>query len=189
MGALHEIGGTLTLGPPKTSASVRTVHLPPFLAALLYLHRQDHGDDQFVFTGTDGGLMRRSNFRNRVWIPAVEGAKTRGWAPLSPGLHFHDLRHTHKTWMIEDGIPEVAQARRLGHRQPGVRDIYSHVSQVMVDQLLAGLQRRWERTITTERQNTTESQMGSRSFAPNVLPGQQNGPSAMIADEPCDQCV
>ena len=31
-GALHEVRGRLELGPPKTPASVRTVHLPPFLA-------------------------------------------------------------------------------------------------------------------------------------------------------------
>ena len=31
-------------------------------------------------------------------------------------MHFHDLRHTHKTWLIEDDIPEIAQAKRLGHR-------------------------------------------------------------------------
>ena len=43
-------------------------------------------------------------------------------------MHFHDLRHTHKTWMIEDSVPEVAEAKRLGHRLPGVRGIYSHVS-------------------------------------------------------------
>ncbi|WP_420813681.1 hypothetical protein [Planosporangium thailandense] len=30
--------------------------------------------------------------------------------------------------MIEDGIPEIAQARRLGHRLGGVRGIYSHVT-------------------------------------------------------------
>lgn len=31
IGALHEIGGTLQLGPPKTEPSARTVTLPPFL--------------------------------------------------------------------------------------------------------------------------------------------------------------
>ncbi len=29
-GALHEVGGTLSLGPPKTKAGARVVHLPPF---------------------------------------------------------------------------------------------------------------------------------------------------------------
>ena len=35
VGALHEIGGRLELGPPKTPASVRTIHLPPFHVELL----------------------------------------------------------------------------------------------------------------------------------------------------------
>lgn len=38
-GALHEVGGRLELGPPKTPASVRTVRLPPFLVDLLRVHR------------------------------------------------------------------------------------------------------------------------------------------------------
>jgi integrase len=37
-GALHEVRGRLELGPPKTPASVRTVHLPPFLADELRAH-------------------------------------------------------------------------------------------------------------------------------------------------------
>ncbi len=35
VGALHEVGGKLYLGPPKTADSVRTVDLPPFLTARL----------------------------------------------------------------------------------------------------------------------------------------------------------
>jgi len=144
IGALHEIGGRLELGPPKTPASVRTVHLPEFLVKILLEHRS-YTDHEHVFTGVDGGLLRRSNFRRRIWLPAVAGHPRRGWAPLFPGLHFHDLRHTQKTWMIEDGIPEVAQHRRLGHRMHGVRGRYSHVSQDMIDMVLDGMQRRWER--------------------------------------------
>ena len=59
-------------------------------------------------------------------------------------MHFHDLRHTHKTWLIEDGIPEVVQARRLGHRLGGVRGIYSHVTPAMRRHLVEALQARWE---------------------------------------------
>lgn len=46
--------------------------------------------------------------------------------------------------MIEDDVPEVAQCRRLGHKMGGVRGVYSHVTQPMIDALLAGMQRRWE---------------------------------------------
>jgi integrase len=37
----------------------------------------------------------------RIWLPALAGDQDHGWGPIKPGLHFHDLRHTHKTWLIE----------------------------------------------------------------------------------------
>jgi hypothetical protein len=55
-------------------------------------------------------------------------------------------RHTHKTWLIEDGIPEIVQARRLGHRLGGVRGIYSHVTPAVRQRLVQALQHRWEST-------------------------------------------
>jgi integrase len=58
-------------------------------------------------------------------------------------MHFHDLRHTHKTWLIEDDIPEVAQAKRLGHRLAGVRGIYSHVTPAMTQRIVDALEHRW----------------------------------------------
>ncbi|GAB3003437.1 tyrosine-type recombinase/integrase [Amycolatopsis acidiphila] len=64
--------------------------------------------------------------------------------PVVPGLHFHGLRHSHKTWMIADGIPEVGQARRLGHEIPNdIREIYSHVAPEVDTRLVDALQRRW----------------------------------------------
>jgi integrase len=69
-------------------------------------------------------------------------------------MHFHDLRHTHKTWLIEDGIPEIAQARRLGHRLPGVRGIYSHVTPAMEQAITDALHRRWQ---TTHPESSTAS--------------------------------
>lgn len=145
-GALHEVHGRLELGPPKTPASVRTVHLPPCLAQALRNHtgQQHH---HHVFTSDRNELLRRSNFRNRTWNPAVAGHAKRGWPAILPGLTFHALRHTHKTWMIEDGIPEVLQHERLGHRLPGIRGIYSHPSQPMIDAMLDALERRWRANI------------------------------------------
>ncbi|WP_242907469.1 tyrosine-type recombinase/integrase [Actinomadura terrae] len=66
------------------------------------------------------------------------------WRPLLEGLTPHGLRHGHKTWMIEDGVPEALQAERLGHTLPGIRGVYSHVSDAMRTELKAKLQRRWE---------------------------------------------
>jgi integrase len=137
----------LQLGPPKTPASARTIHLAPFHTDLLdQLRHHQHSQDssgRFVFTGVDGGLHRRSNFRRRVWLPALTGDPRRGWPPVQPGMHFHYLRHTHKTWLIEDDIPEIAQARRLGHRLPGIRGVYSHVTPVMIARITTSHQARW----------------------------------------------
>ncbi|WP_143121591.1 hypothetical protein [Saccharopolyspora antimicrobica] len=38
IGALHEINGALSLGPPKTAESARTITLPDFLINLLHQH-------------------------------------------------------------------------------------------------------------------------------------------------------
>ncbi|WP_425838400.1 hypothetical protein [Streptomyces fractus] len=43
-------------------------------------------------------------------------------------MTFRHLRHAHRTWLIEDGIPDVAQARRLGHTLNGIDDVYAHVA-------------------------------------------------------------
>jgi integrase len=37
---------------------------------------------------------------------------------IRPGMHFHDLRHAHKAWLIEDGVPQVLQHQRLGTSCP-----------------------------------------------------------------------
>jgi integrase len=143
-GALHELRGRFELGPPKTPASVRPIHLPPFLVDLLSEHRNRNPKARFVFTAANGGLHSRTNFRRRVWVPALAGNTEQGWGPIQPGMHFHDLRHTHKTWLIEDDVPRVVQLDRLGHKPQDVSDRYSHVTRPMIEAMLAALQARWE---------------------------------------------
>ena len=54
------------------------------------------------------------------------------------------MRHGHKTWMAEDGIPEILAEHRLGHEVPGMRGLYAHASDQMREDLKAALQARWE---------------------------------------------
>jgi integrase len=145
VGALHEVQGRLSLGPPKTRDSARDIHLPPFLTHLLNQVLDSHDHDQ-VFCGARGSYHRRSSFSRRVFRPAVDGNFRQHLPPVIEGMHFHDLRHTHKTWLIEDDIPEIAQAKRLGHRLPGVRGIYSHVTPAMQQRITDALQQRWQTT-------------------------------------------
>ena len=66
------------------------------------------------------------------------------WLPVKQGLTPHGLRHSHKTWMAEDGIPDILPEQRLGHQVPGMRGLYTHVSQTMRTELTGALQTRWE---------------------------------------------
>ncbi|MBB4932744.1 integrase [Lipingzhangella halophila] len=76
-----------------------------------------------VFTGARGGQLRRGVFRARFWRPAWDGQpqSEEAWlrSPLLPGFPFNEGRHTHRTWLADDGVPEVARAARLGHRMAG----------------------------------------------------------------------
>ncbi|MFJ9174908.1 tyrosine-type recombinase/integrase [Streptomyces sp. NPDC102360] len=150
MGNLLEVDGHHSYGPPKTAASVRTVTLPPFLNTLLQQDQLRHTHDH-LFTSPRGNNIRRSTFSRRLWAPATRGTTlpdATTWPPLKPGLTFHNLRHTHKTWLIEDNIPDVAQARRLGHTLKGIDDVYAHVADSVDARLLKGLEARWHRSLT-----------------------------------------
>jgi integrase len=79
-------------------------------------------------------------------IPAGDPALA-AWLPVKRALTPHGLRHSKKTWMIEDGIPEILAELSLGHEVPGMRGLYSHVSEQMRQELKEKLQARWERSL------------------------------------------
>ena len=58
------------------------------IAGELRGHWERHPDERFVFAGANGGWLRRSNFRRRVWLPALAGHEARGWARLNRGCFF-----------------------------------------------------------------------------------------------------
>lgn len=52
-----------------------------------------------------------------------------------PTIRFHDLRHSHATFLLLSGIPVKVISERLGHSTTRVtQDIYSHVLPQMQDQ-------------------------------------------------------
>jgi hypothetical protein len=79
-------------------------------------------------------------------LPAADAPLT-CWLPVRGGLTPHGLRHSHKTWMAEVGIPEILAEQRLGHEVPGMRGLYAHASQRMRDKLTDALQARWEESL------------------------------------------
>lgn len=153
-GTLQELNGQFSLGPPKTAESARTISLPPFLTALLGAHLASH-THRHVFVTAEGEHPRRSNFARRVMRPAADGNRNSRnppvpTVPIAPGLTFHGLRHSHKTWLIDAGIPEIAQARRLGHTLDNdIQELYSHVAPNVEQRLLDALQQQWHHALTT----------------------------------------
>ncbi len=119
---LTEVNGQVWLGPPKSKASRRTVTMPAFLVEELAQHlAQYRGSEEWVFSSPLGGPVRRTNFRRRVWLPAVQ-------ASVSAPLRFHDLRHTHAAILIAQSVhPKVLQ-ERLGHASiTTTLDTYGHL--------------------------------------------------------------
>ena len=87
-------------------------------------------------------LPRGSGIRS---IP--DGVPVASWLPLVPGLTAHGLRHGHRTWMAEDGIPDILAEQRLGHEVPGMRGLYTHVSEPMRGTLIKAFQARWQESL------------------------------------------
>ena len=81
--------------------------------------------DAWVFTADKGGVLRPSNFRVKVWLPAIRAA---GLAPLRP----HDLRHTAVALWIAAGANPKEVSVRAGHTSVAFTlDRYGHLSRAM----------------------------------------------------------
>jgi integrase len=117
-----EVRGQLYTGPPKTRAGRRTIGLPRAVVEELAAHMGLVGPaDAHVFTAEKGGVLRTSNFRVKVWLPAVHAA---GLAPLRP----HDLRHTAVALWIAAGANPKEVSVRAGHTSVSFTlDRYGHL--------------------------------------------------------------
>ena len=116
---------------PKTDRSRRLVSLAPdalaFLAGLKIKQREQHealgiiwSESDFVFAHTDGSPF----YPNTVSKRFGELVKKAG----IPHVRLHDMRHTHATLMLKEGVNPKTVAERLGHASVVITlDTYSHV--------------------------------------------------------------
>lgn len=106
-----EVRGHHYLGPPKTRTGKRSVPIPGFLVDELAAWTVDTAPDALVFPAPEGGPLRASAHRRRVWQPAAEAA---GVAPL----RIHDLCHTALALWIAAGASakEIAVCGRATPR-------------------------------------------------------------------------
>jgi integrase len=119
---MTEVAGKLQVGPPKTRASRRTLGLPRAVVDDLAGHLAGPGaPSDFVFTGPQGGPLRVTAFRSRIWRPATRAAGL-------DGLRIHDLRHTAVALWIAAGASPKEVAVRAGHSSVSFTlDRYGHL--------------------------------------------------------------
>jgi len=110
---------------PKSEAGRRVVALPTIVVTALEHHLAtyaDTGPDGPLFTGPEGGSLRRATF-SRVWRAAVAATGT----PM--GLRPHDLRHHAATLTARmPGITTKELMARIGHASPRAALIYQHAT-------------------------------------------------------------
>jgi integrase len=123
----------LVIGPPKSRAGVRTLAIPAAIRADVLAHLETYvggAQDALVFTGEQGGALRRPNFNQRVnWTATVAALGLRG-------AHFHDLRHSGNTWAAQAGTSTKDLMTRMGHDDMRAAIIYQHAS-TEADQAIA----------------------------------------------------
>ena len=122
------VKGDGSIGEPKSSAGVRMLAIGENLARKLKEYKQwqsDHiperefGQRRYVIANNDGDMANMSTFEH--WW-----ARFRDMAGFH-GLKFHELRHTHASLLIGNGVDVKTVQIRMGHSSADVTmNVYAH---------------------------------------------------------------
>lgn len=103
--------------PPKSSAGVRTISIPPHVIPVLREHLESWAGPEMLFVGQDGSRMASN---------ALYQAFVRARKQVGVSLSFHDLRHTGQTLAAATGASLADLKRRLGHSSTAAALRYMH---------------------------------------------------------------
>ena len=119
-GLVQLSSGTLEVTEPKSGRG-RVVTLTEESVRSLKAHRgRQPGDGHFVFCYSGGAPLNPVGV-SRSFHRAARKAGL-------DGLRFHDLRHTHATLLLAEGVHPKVVSERLGHSSIAITvDTYSHV--------------------------------------------------------------
>lgn len=118
----RSISGANTIHPPKTKTSKRRIDLDDQCLRILS-DRQKKSNSSYIFPS----LSSPTDLPIGPYALSRQMAENCQRAGIAH-YRFHDLRHTHATWLLEHGInPKVVQ-ERLGHANLSTTlSIYGHV--------------------------------------------------------------
>ena len=114
----HEAG--YSFRPPKSRAGVRLVAFPELIVPDVRKHLEWlPSSASLVFASSTGSPLAHSNFRCRVWLPALAAAGLEG-------VHLHDLRHTGNQLTANAGAKLKELMVRMGHDSERAALVYLH---------------------------------------------------------------
>ena len=133
---LHETGDGFVVESPKSAASHRVIVLSPLHVDVIarYLketNRTGANSDTPLFISQKGGRLVSSNFRNRIWQPAVEASGLEG-------LKIKDLRKTAATNLLQSGADAKTVTAVMGHED--IRTTLNHYAKTTPESLLTAAQ-------------------------------------------------
>ena len=127
---------------PKTASSRRSIHISPQTIEVLKQHRTKQKEEllrlgmtnpEYVFLSIAGKFIEPSYVR-KTFRKLIEKAKV-------PLIRIHDLRHTHATFLLQQGVHPKVVSERLGHASISMTmDLYSHVTPNMQKEAAMALQ-------------------------------------------------
>lgn len=126
---MSRLRGAPYIRAPKTRESVRTVPLPAFISSMLTDYKQ-----LTVYTGPELFQITSSAAARLLARHAKQAGLER--------IRIHDLRHSHASMLIQAGVPAIAIAERLGHKnaQTTLR-VYAHLYESTKDEVVSVLEK------------------------------------------------
>jgi len=114
----------------KTPTSRRTIDLDERTVAAIRRHRRQQIEDQlangvrandsYVFARDDGTPIH-PDFMSQTFERLIAQSSL-------PRIRLHDLRHTHATIMLKEGVPVKVVSERLGHASAAfAMTVYQHI--------------------------------------------------------------
>ena len=155
-----QIKGELLIQPPKNKASIRTVILPPAVAAALRVYKQNVSS-RWMFPSP-----KKENAPIAPSVVSHRLAKILKHAGCKK-VRFHDLRHVFATNALEHGMDVKTLSTIIGHISSATTlNIYAHVTDDMQRQAAAKIDRGIGRAETAESVPSAEPNTTMTDFQP-----------------------
>lgn len=117
--ALYPTQKGLMILPPKSKTSVRKISLPPTLVNILKEYK-NNCTNTYVCSMQNGQLISPSSLNHKFKQVLIDNNL--------PNIRFHDLRHSHASLLLSQGVQAKVISERLGHSNINITmDLYSHV--------------------------------------------------------------